>query len=98
MSEPDASEAPYTDKWWADRTYDDLQHIIRGGFAGGDVYDGALRELERRARAMERQAEAAATAETKRQKSARLLTRFWFLAAIIAAAAIAAVAGVLSTR
>ena len=44
------AETSFTASWWESRTTDQLQDMIRGGFAVGEASAGAHREIERRAR------------------------------------------------
>ena len=51
--------------WWESQTHEQLQEFIRTGFSGGEQYEGAHRELERRARDAARRANDAAAARRK---------------------------------
>ena len=48
-------EAVYPASWWESRTAEQLQEFVRAGFMSGEMFDGAQRELERRARESARQ-------------------------------------------
>lgn len=50
----------YPASWWESRSAEQLQELVRGGFMFGDMFDGAQRELERRARESARDLDAAA--------------------------------------
>jgi ribosomal protein S19E (S16A) len=67
-----AQEAPpsYSAAWWGLRSADELRDIINRGFAGGQTFNGALAETERRARAATRRLreEAAIAAEIRRKR------------------------------
>ena len=56
---------PYSESWWAGQTHEQLQEFIRIGYSGGEHYDGAHRELERRAKEAVRHANDAAAARLK---------------------------------
>jgi hypothetical protein len=62
---PDAAQAAYSGEWWETRSSEELRSIIRGGLEGGDMFDSAVREMERRSRDMSRRAHDAATAEAQ---------------------------------
>ena len=70
----DAPESvePYSVAWWESRTAEELRDIIKRGFAGGQVFQAANAEIERRAREETRrlrdQAAAAALARRKRNE------------------------------
>jgi hypothetical protein len=53
-------EAAYPESWWKSRTAEQLQEFVRAGFISGKLFDGAQRELERRARESSRRAAEAA--------------------------------------
>jgi hypothetical protein len=44
------AEVSFSASWWESRTSEQLQDMIRGGFAVGEASAGAHREIERRAR------------------------------------------------
>lgn len=48
------AEQLYSREWWESRTGNELQHIVRSGLAAGDVGMQAHRELERRARELDK--------------------------------------------
>lgn len=60
MSATNETEVAYPASWWESRTKEQLQDFLRAGFISGDLYDGAQRELERRARESMRLVEEAA--------------------------------------
>ena len=49
-SRADEALQPYSAAWWQRRTAEELRDIIKRGFAGGDAFQGAVSETERRAR------------------------------------------------
>ena len=71
MDQVAEADALYSPKWWHERSTEQLQQMVRGGFAAGDYGTGALRELERRARehaaAEEQQAQVIAAARQERR-------------------------------
>jgi hypothetical protein len=61
--------------WWEARSPEELRDIIKRGFAGGDAFQGAVAEAERRAReATTRLRDAAAVAAAKRKKLLKTMT------------------------
>ena len=70
---------------WENRTSDELQSLVRAGIMAGDQYDGAVRELERRARERARQDE-----ETHLQEARHLADEGNHTALLAAAACILA--------
>jgi len=48
------AEQLYSREWWESRTGNELQHIVRSGLAAGDAGLQAHRELERRARELDK--------------------------------------------
>ena len=88
---------PYTASWWKDQTHEHLQELIRTGFSGGEQYQGAHRELERRAKEAAQRANAAAAARIKDR--ADRAGRIAFSAALVSViAAIGSAAWVLLNR
>lgn len=77
------NDAPvaYPESWWESRTGEQLQELLRAGFIGGELYDGAQRELERRARESSRVAEQAA--EDRRRQRIDQGNRIALAAAIV---------------
>lgn len=75
-----ADEKPfvYSGGWWEDLTDEGLREIKRGNFPGGDAYDGAVAEQERRSR-------------LRRERRDRRIASWGMVAAVIAA--VASVAG-----
>jgi hypothetical protein len=64
----DSNEA-YSAAWWEARTAEELRDIINRGFAGGETFQGAVSEIERRARETTRRLrEAAAEAKSRRKR------------------------------
>jgi hypothetical protein len=66
--------------WWESRTPDELREIIKRGFGGGETYDRAVAETERRAREAMRRMRAESDAVARREARKRMVT----LAAAIA--------------
>jgi len=54
--------------WWEGRSAQQLQEFVRAGFMSGELYSGAQREIERRARESLRQVDEAARIETAHRK------------------------------
>ena len=61
MSGQNETDVAYPASWWESRSSEQLQDFVRGGFVSGDMYYGAQRELERRARESKRLVDEAAT-------------------------------------
>jgi hypothetical protein len=81
MGQVAEADAPYSPTWWKTRSTEQLQHMVRAGFAAGDEGIGAIRELERRA-----QANAAAQEhEVQRQEVRKEDNRLQILAGILIA-------------
>ena len=67
---------PYSVAWWESRTGEELRDIINRGFAGGQAFQSAVAEVERRAREETSRLRAAAALEAERRnKRNRLLIR-----------------------
>ena len=60
-----AEMQPHSTAWWESQTHQQLQDLIRIGYSGGEQYEGAHRELERRAKDAARRASQAAAARQK---------------------------------
>ena len=101
LADPGARSAheahePYSAAWWENRTAEELRDIIKRGFAGGQTFDRAVEETERRAREMAKRAREAAAAEAEAlQKRKRIIILGTAAAAI---ATVAACAGMWFTR
>ena len=67
MSGQNEAQAAYPASWWENRSSEQLQDLLRAGLIGGELYDGAQRELERRARESARLAEQA-VADRRRER------------------------------
>jgi hypothetical protein len=70
---PPATATPneqFSAAWWEMRSAEELRDIIKRGFAGGDAFQGAVAEAERRAREATNRlrAEAAAVAAKRRRR------------------------------
>jgi hypothetical protein len=79
----DASDAPF----WQDRSCEELRAIASRGVHGGDLYFAAVAELERRAHDCEVEIE-----HHQEEVAAYRQHQIWWLAVLIAALAIGAVA------
>ena len=81
----------FTAAWWERRSAEELRDIIKRGFAGGDAFQGAVAEAERRARdATRRLREEAGAAALIRNKRLKLIA----IGALAAVAVSAASAGI----
>jgi len=54
MDQAGELERLHSREWWESRTGNELQQIVRGGLAAGDVGVQAHREIERRARELDK--------------------------------------------
>lgn len=63
------SQEQFSAAWWQRRSGEELREIIKRGFAGGEAFQGAVAETERRARDItQRLRESAAVAAAARKK------------------------------
>lgn len=74
--EPEAEAAqtvaePFSEAWWSDRSSEELRETVARGHSAGPAFEGAVAEIERRARESLRGEEAAAVAEAARLKRLR---------------------------
>ena len=83
---PDA-EPPLLDGAWSHRSARELREIVEHGLQGGEGFEGAVRELERRARSVARETEDASQADR--------IHRQTLLRIIVAGLILVAVAGLL---
>lgn len=84
QAEADSVE-PYSFAWWEGRTAEELRDIINRGFAGGQLFNAANAEIERRAREETRRLRDLAAAEALvRRKRMEII---WGLAASVLALA-----------
>lgn len=85
-----APAEPYSAAWWESRTPEELREFVKGGFQAGALFDAAVQEVERRARALTRQARVVAAAEQARRKLVRrfILIGLGVLAVALVAAGI----------
>ena len=68
------SREQFSVAWWQNRTAEELRDIIKRGFAGGDAFQGAVVETERRARdETQRLRQLAAVEAAKRKKRIRMM-------------------------
>ena len=70
-----AAEAkePFSAAWWECRTAEELRDIIKRGFAGGQAFEDAVAEAERRARVETRRLREAAAQEAASRHRRNLL-------------------------
>ena len=86
-SSADTAQQPYSAEWWQRRTAEELRDIINRGFAGGEAFQGAVSEAERRAREETRRLRDLAAVATERAiKRKRLVMGSIALVAIAASA------------
>lgn len=84
-SAPASSAAePLSAEWWSQRTAEELRDIIKRGFSGGDAFEGAVAEAERRAREATKRMREAAAVEAQARRKRTIIFR-----SVLAAAAIA---------
>lgn len=64
-----ATEAvePYSVAWWESRTAEELRDIINRGFAGGQAFQAAVAEAERRSREETKRLRALAALQAERR-------------------------------
>ena len=88
MSGQIETEVAYPASWWASQSAEQLQEFVRAGFMSGQLFDGAQRELERRARESTRKRDEAANEELvhrmERGYRAAVIAAVSFLVAICA--------------
>ena len=84
----DDSLDQFSAAWWERRTAEELRDIIKRGFAGGDAFQGAVSETERRAREETRRLREIAAVEAEQwRKRKRVIFASIAIAAILALAA-----------
>ena len=77
--------------WWEMRTAEELRDVIKRGFAGGDAFQGAVAETERRAReATSRLRQEAAAQAAVRKRRIKILA----VGALVSVATISLSAGI----
>ena len=75
----------YSPSWWEGRSSDELRLVIDRGLQGGDLFDAAIREMQRRdAQAPVDDAHAIAGEVALRKKRAKLAWAFAALAIVLA--------------
>ena len=84
MGDLDETKVLYSEAWWETRTSGQLRELIERGLAGGEAFDGAVREMERRDREARRRQEAA-EADMRRRGSIALWAAIASLLVAIAA-------------
>ena len=77
MTHPDDRQFPNSTAWWQTRTHDQLQELIKPGFAGGESFDGALREMQRRIRDSELRDREAAQANVQQREERKGRVALW---------------------
>lgn len=87
---PDQAPEPYSAAWWDKRSAEELRDIIKRGFAGGQAFQGAVSETERRAREETRRLRDLAVVEAEHRRKRK---KAMVLVTITAAVTIAACAG-----
>lgn len=75
---------PFSVTWWEGRTAEQLRDIIKRGFAGGQVFQDAVAEAERRAREETTRLRAIAAIEAVSRKR-----RKWIVGGAVAASVLA---------
>ena len=73
---------------WESRSSDELMEIVRRGLQGGDTFDAAQREMERRAAENLRREDASAAAGARRIRKERVLLAAFATLALAAALAV----------
>ena len=74
---------PFSAAWWQNRTAEELRDIINRGFAGGEAFQGAVAEAERRGREATKRLREAAVIEAARRKKHMRLIGLGALAALV---------------
>lgn len=82
---PDTSAEPYSAEWWQQRTAEELRDIIKRGFAGGEAFQGAVSETERRAREETRRLRDLAAVAADRARTRKRLVQGSIALVVIAA-------------
>ncbi len=88
-SPPNEAAEPYSATWWEGRTAEELRDIINRGFSGGQAFQGAVSETERRAREETRRLRTVAAFEAERRRKRNRI----IVLGTVAAVAISASAG-----
>ena len=68
----DVASELHSAAWWSRLSAEELRDIIKRGFAGGDAFQGAVAEAERRAKEATRQLRDAAAREAERSRKLKL--------------------------
>ena len=79
--------------WWEHRTAEELRDIIKRGFAGGEAFQGAVSETERRARDETRRLREIAAVEAEQRRKRKRVAILASIAAVTVASAAYWVAG-----
>jgi hypothetical protein len=66
------SQEQFSAAWWQRRSAEELRDIIKRGFAGGDAFQGAVAETERRARDVTQRLRESAAVEAEARRKRRL--------------------------
>ena len=77
---------PYSAEWWQQRSAEELRDIIKHGFQLGGVYESAVAETERRARAATTRMRDEAASDFRRKARNRIVTLAAALAMFLASA------------
>jgi hypothetical protein len=88
----DASE-PFSAAWWERRTAEELRDIIKRGFSGGEAFQGAVTETERRARKETSRLRHIAAIEAEQRQKRKRVFIIGSIAAFSVAAGVYAIAG-----
>lgn len=87
IRDSDETQVLYSEAWWETRTSGQLRLLIQCGLAAGEAFDGAVKEMNRRAREADRRDREAVEADTKRRGSIALWAVIASLLLVIAALA-----------
>ena len=79
---------PFSAAWWEGRTAEELRDIIKRGFAGGEAFQGAVDETERRAREETRRLREAAAIEAESRRKRKKVIVMASVATIAASAGV----------
>jgi hypothetical protein len=67
------SQEQFSAAWWQRRSAEELRDIIKRGFAGGEAFQGAVAEAERRARDVTQRLRESAAAQAEARRKRRLV-------------------------
>ena len=80
---PNEPRETFSAAWWQNRTAEELSDIIKRGFAGGEAFQGAVAEAERRGREATQRLREAAAVEAERRKNRMRIVGLAALATLI---------------